>query len=215
VTLWPRPANTGGEAPRRLLEGRPSPAQAHGGCGCTAHSMTRADPQESDSPLGSDLLAPASRGELETGTVKARPLRSRSSRRRTAATPAAVSASTRVSSRATEQRLVVSRPFARRDTTKKRLAHREPMLLIDLDDHEAVVFFDNPRSNSAAGHMPGSDRTAFRSVVGAVLLLPGHVDNGIAVGGTAAAVLPALVRGCSRRLRTCRRSIRCLRLHLR
>ena len=67
----------------------------------------------------------------------------------------------------------------------RRLVHAELVLLIDFDDHEAFVLFDHSPSSAATRRMPGSDCPAFRSVVGAVLLIPRHVDDGIAVVGTA------------------------------
>src|SRR5690349_19852264 len=70
---------------------------------------------------------------------------------------------------------------------------RRGSLLVDLDDHEAIGFLDDAPAGTAAGRVPASNRPAVRNVVGLVLLFPRHVDDGIAVGGSALAA-PGLWR---------------------
>src|SRR4051812_32277744 len=80
----------------------------------------------------------------------------------------------------------------RNATGSNALDHRH-VILVDLDDQEAFVLLDNPPRTGALRCMPWSDRPPPRNVVSAILLLPGHEDEGSATGAATLAT-PALRR---------------------
>jgi hypothetical protein len=89
---------------------------------------------------------------------------------------------------------------------------RRGFLLVDLDDHKAIGFLDDAPAGASAGYVAARDRPALGNVIGSVLFVPRHVDDGVAVGGSALAA-PDLRRlptgGHSEgvcRIRECRRT---------
>ena len=96
----------------------------------------------------------------------------------------------------------------------QKLLGRRGFLLVDLDDHKAIGFLDDAPAGASAGYVAAHDRPALGNVIGPVLFVPCHVDDGVAVGGSALAA-PDLRRlptgGHSEgvcRIRECRRTDR-------
>jgi hypothetical protein len=65
------------------------------------------------------------------------------------------------------------------------LLGRRGFLLVDLDDHKAIGFLDDAPAGATARYVAASDRPALGYVIRPVLFVPRHVDDGVAVGGSA------------------------------